>query len=310
MTANPFKKELCMMMGVLGKGVLRFVLFDDAYSYRFTHIPNGKSSKRRIILESLHTHGLGWNHINNTCLTRFTRFWILLNNFTSSLVHESHKFIESASDVRRMTIENWSVTSHNFVRMIKYNDLSKEMISFCWRILLSITGNHTTSNLLQGNIFDIESNIVSWSSLFHCLMMHFNRFNFCCQHSRSESNIHSWFDDTSLNTSDRHSSNTTNLVNILKWKTERFVDRPFGWLNSIKSFEHIWSFVPRHVLRRFKHIITNPTRNRNKWNFFWFVTNSLQKLFHLLPDLFESTFTVFNRFVVHFIDEANHLLHT
>merc|ERR1719378_466217 len=71
-------------------------------------------------------------------------------------------------------------------------------------------------------------------------------------------------DGTSLNTSHGNSSNTTNLVHILKWESEWFVLRTFRLSNSLQqglsSEFSIFSFnvpslVPGHVGRCLNHVV-------------------------------------------------------
>lgn len=76
---------------------------------------------------------------------------------------------------------------------------------------------------------------------------------------RTEGNSHGWLDDTSLDSSDWHSPNTGDFVDILEWKSEWLKNWSLWWLNSIKSIKKNWSFVPSHILRSLEEIVTDPS---------------------------------------------------
>merc|ERR1711964_570358 len=100
--------------------------------------------------------------------------------------------------------------------VIENDDLCKEGFGFLSGVLLAVRGNHTTLDVLDGNVLDIESNIVSWDSNFNGSVMHFNRFYFSGHSSWRECESHTSLDGSGLNTSHWNSSNTTNLVHILR----------------------------------------------------------------------------------------------
>ena len=50
--------------------------------------------------------------------------------------------------------------------------------------------------------------------------------------------MHTWLDDTSLNTADWDCSDTTNFVNILEWETEWLVGWTLWWDDGVKGLEH------------------------------------------------------------------------
>merc|ERR1719193_1448316 len=87
----------------------------------------------------------------------------------------------------------------------------------------------------------------------------------------------------------KKSSNTSDLVNILKWETKGFVCGTFWWGDQVKSFDQglsgnllVLSFntfpslVPRHVGGCFHHVVTNPTGDRNEWDTLGVVSDLLQ----------------------------------
>merc|ERR1719383_174531 len=116
---------------------------------------------------------------------------------------------------------------------------------------------------------------------------------------------HTRLNNTSLNTTDGHCSNTSNLVNILEGKSESLVDWSGWWHNGIKSLDHsftTWFFFftfsilslnipslePAHVFRFFNHVITMPSRDRDKSYCLGVVTNLLDVCRNFLLNFIES----------------------
>ena len=122
-----------------------------------------------------------------------------------------------ASDVGSVTIKDWTVSIRNLSWVVKDNDLGSEVLNSSCRLVLGIRGNITSLDILNWDVLDVETNIVSRNSLGQRLVVHFNRLNLSGQLVRSESYNHAWLENTSLNTTDRDCSNTSNFVNILKW---------------------------------------------------------------------------------------------
>lgn len=77
-----------------------------------------------------------------------------------------------------MAIKYWSISVSDLTRMTKDNNLSFKGFSFSSWMVVSIGGNVSSFKIFDGKIFDIETNIVTWSSLSELFVMHFNRFDF------------------------------------------------------------------------------------------------------------------------------------
>lgn len=61
-----------------------------------------------------------------------------------------------------MTIQNGGISVLNLTGMIKNNNLSKESNSFSRGVFFSVRGNISSFDFFNGNIFNIETNIVTW----------------------------------------------------------------------------------------------------------------------------------------------------
>ena len=158
-----------------------------------------------------------------------------------------------------VAIQDWGISVLDLTWMVHDDNLSSEEFSVCCWDVLSIRCDVTSLDISNSKTFNVETNIVSWDSFLDLLMMHFDGFALSSSSKRSESNSHCWLDDTSLDSTDWDSSNTGDLVNILKWESQWFKYWSLWWLDLIKSIHEAWSLIPRHVGGGFKHVVTNPS---------------------------------------------------
>jgi len=223
------------------------------------HISNSKSTKRWELREWFNAHRFGGFQVDDSTVRGLNEFWFFFQDFTISSINLFFNLVKFTGNVSSVTIKNWSITISNFTWMTKNNNLSIERITFFSSINFIIRSNITSFKFFNSKTFDIETNIVSWNSLSKLNMMHFNRFNFSNFIGWSEINIHSWFKDTSLNSSNWNCSDTRDLIDILEWKSEWFLHRSFWGFEFIKSLVKSLTFVPFHVVRFLNHVITVPS---------------------------------------------------
>jgi hypothetical protein len=67
--------------------------------------------------------------------------------------------------VRGVAIENWGVTVTNLTRVVHDDDLGGEVGGTLSWIILGVRGNVSSLKILDSNILDIESNIVTGKCL-------------------------------------------------------------------------------------------------------------------------------------------------
>merc|ERR1711962_375558 len=168
-----------------------------------------------------------------------------------------------------MAIQDWRVTVSNFSWVVHDDDLSGESLGFLGGVIFGVRCDVSTSDILDGDVLDVETNVVTGSSFWKRFVVHLNRLDFSGNVDWSESNNHSWFDDTSFDSTDWHSSNTTDFVDILEWKSEWFVRWSGWWDDRVQGFEHgqtleftfleflLPSLVPGHVGGWFDHVVSN-----------------------------------------------------
>jgi len=99
---------------------------DDTNSNRLSHITNRESTKGRIISESLDTHRLGGNHLDDGGISRFDEFRRVLDLLAGSSVDLLEKFSEFTGDVGGVAVEDGCVTGTDLTGVVQDDDLSIE----------------------------------------------------------------------------------------------------------------------------------------------------------------------------------------
>ena len=155
-----------------------------------SHVTDGKTTKRRILGESLNAHWLGWNHLNNGGITRLDELWTLFNRLAGTTVNLLKKLRELASNVGSMAIKNWSITSTDLTRVVKYDDLGIEGLGTLWWVVLGVTTDISTTNFLDGNVLDVETDVVTRKTLNELFVVHFDGLDFSGDTGRGESDNH------------------------------------------------------------------------------------------------------------------------
>ena len=122
-----------------------------------------------------------------------------------------------------MAIQDGRVTGTDLTGVVQNDDLSVERSGLHGGVVLGVGADVSSSDVLDRDVLDVETDVVTWKTLWKLLVVHLNRLDFSGDTSGSESDDHAGLDDTGLDTADGHSSNTTDLVDILEGKTEGLV---------------------------------------------------------------------------------------
>jgi len=148
-------------------------------------------------------------------LSGFDEFGEFFLHFTGSSVDQREDFFEFNSNVGSMAIQDWGISVLDLTGVVHDNNLGSESSTFSGGVVLGVRADHTSSNIFDGNVFNVESDIVTWGGFGQSFVMHFDGFDFSGNVSGGKSDGHTGFQDTSFDSSDWNSSNTTNFVNIL-----------------------------------------------------------------------------------------------
>jgi len=308
-TDNPnrnFGFSLLLLLGLLGglgdlTGLTIGLLngLDDTDSDGLTHVTDGESTERWVLLVRLDTHWLGWDHLDDGSVTTLDELGGSLHNLTRSPVDLLDEFSELACDMSGVAIEDWCVTSTDLTWVVKNDDLSVERSSFLGWVVLGVGANVSTTDIFDGNVLDVETDVVSWETLNELLVVHLDGLDFGGNVGWSKVDDHTSLDDTGLYTTDWYRTDTTDLVNVLERETEGLVGRSDGGLDGIDGLEEGLSLddtglgllgpslVPGHVGGLLQHVITVPTRDWDESNRFRVVSDLLDETRSLLDDLVE-----------------------
>ena len=210
---------------------------DDTDGNGLTHVTDGKTTEWWVLGESLDAHWLGWHKLDNGGITRLDGLGEGLKRLAGTTVNLLDDLVELAGNVSSVAIQHWGVSVVDLTWVVQDDDLSAEALATFGWVVLGVTADHATTNLLHGETLDVESDVVTWKGLSEGLVVHLDRLDLSGEHSWRELHDHAWLQDTGLNTADWHCADTTNLVHVLEWKTEWLVRWAAGWENGIQSLE-------------------------------------------------------------------------
>jgi len=77
-----------------------------------------------------------------------------------------------------MAIKDWSITIFDSTWVAEDNNLSDKAFSFVSWMVIKVRSNITSFDIFNRETFNIETNIITWNSLRHLSVMHFNGFDF------------------------------------------------------------------------------------------------------------------------------------
>jgi hypothetical protein len=274
--------------------------FDDTDSDGLSHITDGETAERWIVSEGLNAHGLGRNHLDDSSVTRLDEFGGVFDGLASSAIDLLEELGELASNVGGMAVKNRSIASADLTRVVENDDLGVEGVGTLWWVVLGVTGNVTTTDFLDGDVLDVEADVVAWKTFDKLFMVHLNRLNFSGDISRSKGDDHASLDDTCLNTTDRNRANTGDLVHILqrqaewlvswaRWRLDGIDGIEKGLAGSLASLRLLFpALVPWSVGGDINHVVAVKAGDWDEWHGLWVVADLLDEVGGFLDDFVES----------------------
>jgi len=136
--------------------------FDDTDGNGLSHISDGESSKWGVLAESFDAHWLTWFEFDNGGITGLDFAWIVFNFLTGSSIDLLFHFVESASDVGGVAIEDWSVAFLDFTWVVQDDDLSVEGSGLFGGVVFGVRADVTSSDVFDGDVLDVETDVVAW----------------------------------------------------------------------------------------------------------------------------------------------------
>merc|ERR1712216_169022 len=272
-----------LLLATLG-GLLGLLnLLDDTDSDGLTHVTDGEATERSVGLESLDELGVVLS---------------LLGGTTVKLLSE---LSELAGNVSSVAVKHWGVSSGDLAWVLHDNDLGVEADGLLGWVVLGVGGDVATTDLLHGDVLDVEANVVTGHGLSHGLVVHLDGLDLSGHTVGGEGCDHTGLDHASLDTTDGNSSDATNLVDILEGKT--------GGLGLVERIEKVGALVPAHVGGVLDHVVSVEAGDGDEGDLLWVVASLLQEVGHLLLDLLVAGLAVGRGGVVHLVHGDTHLLH-
>jgi len=84
------------------------------------------------------------------------------------------EFVEFTGNVSSVAIQNWGISSLDLTWVVQNDDLSIETGGLFGWVVLTVTSNITSLKVLNWDVFNVETNIVSWDSFSQRFVMHFD----------------------------------------------------------------------------------------------------------------------------------------
>lgn len=303
-----------------GRAIHLLNLLDDTDSNGLTHITDGEATKGCVLSEFLHAKGLLRNHLNEGGVTALDELGSLLHGLVGTTINLSLKLTELAGNVGSVAIDDGGVTGADLTRVVQDDDLSNEGTGLLGGIILGVRGDEATADILHRDVLDVETNVVTGSTLRHGLVVHFHRLDFSRHTSRGKVDNHTGLDHTSLNTTDGDGTNTTDLVDVLERQTQGLVHGASGRLNGVDGLNkglddlvatsagNLASLPPGHVGGTLDHVITEPSGEGDHGNLLRLVADLAQELLDLRADFLVTSLAPLAN--VHLVDGNNELLDT
>ena len=115
-----------------------------------------------------------------------------------------------------MTVEHGAVAVGDLAGVVEDDNLGGEVLDTGCRLVLGIGGDVSSLDVLDGDVLDVEANVVSGDSLWEGLVVHLHGLDLSGQHVGGEGDHHAGLDDAGLHPAHGHCSNASNFVDILR----------------------------------------------------------------------------------------------
>merc|ERR1719419_2048532 len=316
-----------------GAGIFLGDGLDNADSHRLPHVTDGEATERRIFGESLHGHGFGRSHLDDGCVSVLDGLGEGFQLFAGTTIALLEDLLELAGDVGGVAIHDRRISVLDLARVVEDDDLGIEVLALLGGVVLGVGSDVATTDFLDGDVLDVEANVVTRQRLGKRLVVHLHGLDLSGDVGGGESHHHAGLDDSGLDTANWHCSNATNLVDVLEGKAKGLVSGALGRDNGIQGINQgvtsgrvvldglgpaflflaiaISSGPPRHLLRLLQHVVSMPARDWAEDNFLGVVPDLLNISLDFFTDFQETGLAVRSRSgAVHLVDTNDELLDT
>jgi len=301
-------------------------------------IHEGNTRETLAILECVTHKRLLWLERHLGHLVGFQGVRVLHLLATSLFAHLPLECGDTACGAATTHKSNGRVAHLNLVRDVKDLDLGIEFLGLT-ECLVTLVHHHITAtrHVLLVQALDVEADVVTRLGLFRTLVVHLHGEHLASARvggsvGWQEDDLLTRLDNTLLNTSSQHITDTFNLVDArdrhAHWGThgsfwhfahlvKEIVDCVDVDLLAVAI--HIVSSPPTHVLHTlsiltFQEIVSHPARDGQEWNLLLdhvlLPANLDQHAPHLVGDLIVSALFVASSVAIHLVATNCNLLHT
>lgn len=271
------------------------------------HISDGESSEGWVLGEGLDTHWLGWVHNNDGGLILLDELWLSLDGLSGSSVDLVNEGGEFTGDVGSVAIQDWGISSVDLTWVVHDDDLGLEGFGFLGWVFLGVGGDVSSSDILDGQSLDVETDVVSWEGLQELFVVHFDGLNISNQSDWGELDAHTWLEDSGFDSSDWDCSDTSDLVDVLEWQSEWLIEGSDWWGDGIQSLQEGGSLVPVAVGGSLDEVVTVESGEWDEWDLVWVESDLLQVGRKFLLDFFVSLLRPGDGLLVHLVGADDHL---
>merc|ERR1719508_419766 len=281
---------------------------------------DSETSQGREVGEGLHAHGLGGLQADDTGVTGLDELGSGLSGFTCTTINLLQDLGELAGDMSGVTIQHWRVSVTDLSRVVQHDDLGGEVLHSGGGLVLGVGGNVSSLDILDGDVLDVEPDVVSGESFSERLVVHLHGLDLSGQLDRGEGHEDSRLQDSSLHSPHGHCANASNFINILEGQTQGLVGRSLGRDDRVEALEKgdatglsflaldSPALVPGHVGRGFDHVVAMKPGDGHESHSGGVVADLLDEAAHLLLDLLEPRLGVGGLGGVHLVDGHDELL--
>jgi len=310
-----------LLSGLGGLSTLALRLLDgldDSDGDGLTHVPDGETTERGELLEGLNAHGLLGKHLDDGGISRLDGLGALLKGLSGTTVDLLDELGELAGDVCGVAIEDWGVTGGDLAGVVEDDDLGVEGSGLLGGGVLGVGGDEATTELLDGDVLDVEADVVTWEGLGELLVVHLDGLDLSGELAGGEGHNHVGLEDSSLHTADGDSADTADLVHVLEGQTEGLVGGTCGGLDGVEGIDEglagglaalaldFPTLEPGHVGGGLEHVVTVPAGDGHEGDGLGDVADLLDVSGDLLLDLVEALLRVLAG--VHLVDGDDELL--
>ena len=297
------------MVSFLG-GLFLGAVLDDSDGDGSLHVSDGESSERWVLGEGLAGHGLGGLEDDQGGISGLDELGLVFDGLSASSVDLAGQGLELTGDVGGVAVQDWSVTGADLSWVVHDDDLGEEVLDLSWGVVLGVSGDVSSLDVLDVQTLDVESDVVSGDGLGEGLVMHLNGLDFGLHIGGGEVDGHSWLEDTGLHSSDWDGSDTSDLVDVLEGESEGLLGGSGGGDDGIEGLDEDLSLVPGGVGGSLQHVVSVESRDGDEWHVLDVESDLLQELLGLLDDLLVSLLAVVDGLLVDLVDTDDDLLDT